>query len=270
MSPILFTVGNFEIRWYAVILLTAIVLGYIIMVLEAKRLNIRVDYLENLVFWTVIAAFIGARLYYAAFNYEYYSVNPVEIIQIWKGGLAIHGALIAGIITILLYTKKYNMNTLRTLDVFAVSTIIGQAIGRWGNFFNSEAHGAATTLGTLVKLRTPEFIIKGMHIDGVYYFPTFFYESIWCFIGFIILLFLRKYKYLKIGQLTSFYLMWYGFGRFFIEISRTDSLMFYGFKIAQIVSILMFLIGLITFIIFSRKGKFEDLYNETLQGEIKY
>ena len=109
-----------------------------------------------------------------------------------------------------------------------------------------------------------------MNINGVYYQPTFLYESIWCLIGFIGLLVLRRYKYLKNGQVTAAYMVWYGIGRFFIEISRTDSLMLGGFKVAQIVSILLIIAGIVLFIIKQKKGHFEDLYNEELTNEIKF
>ena len=132
----------------------------------------------------------------------------------------------------------------------------------WGIFFNSEAHGVATTYEHLKSLRIPEFIINGMHIDGVYYTPTFFYESIACLILFIVLLFVRRSKYVKVGTLSALYLIGYGIIRFFIEISRTDALMIGAFKIAQIVSIIMVIVGIVILMINARKSKFEDLYND--------
>jgi phosphatidylglycerol:prolipoprotein diacylglycerol transferase len=152
----------------------------------------------------------------------------------------------------------------------APSLILGQAIGRWGNFFNSEAHGGATTLIALRSKHIPDFIINGMYINGVYYEPTFFYESLWCFLGFIVLLIVRHYKYLKVGQLSGIYFMWYGVGRFFIEAMRTDSLMLGGFKVAQLVSLVLFIIGLALVMIMGRKSKFEDLYTEEMGSKIKF
>ena len=151
-----------------------------------------------------------------------------------------------------------------------VPLLLAQAIGRWGNFFNSEAHGAATTYYHLKELHIPEKIIEGMKISNVYYHPTFYYESLYCLIGFIILLFVRRYRYLKKGQLTSLYLMYYSIGRFFIEALRTDSLMLGAFKVAQLVSVALFVVGLIAFMILGRKGKFEDLYNEEQNGPIRF
>ena len=140
-----------------------------------------------------------------------------------------------------------------------------------GYFFNSEAHGAVTSLLSLKeKWWIPQFVIDGMYINGVYYVPTFYYESLWCLLGFIIMLFIRNRKKTKVGTLTSFYLMWYSIGRFFIEASRTDSLMLFGFKAAQIVSVILFVIGLIMLMINSRKSPFDDNYKETNLDNIRF
>jgi phosphatidylglycerol:prolipoprotein diacylglycerol transferase len=140
--------------------------------------------------------------------------------------------------------------------------LLAQAIGRWGNFFNSEAHGVATTLEHLKSLHIPNFIINGMKIEGVYYTPTFLYESLACFLLFIVFIFIRRGTYRKVGTMTALYLIGYGMIRFFIEISRTDALMLYGFKVAQIASITMIIIGIVLLIKNSKKGRFEDLYND--------
>ena len=215
-------------------------------------------------------ALISARIYFILFKLEYYMQNPSEILDIRNGGLAIYGGIIGAIITIIVYCKKKNINILDMLDYIVPYLALGQAIGRWGNFFNSEAHGGATTLLALQNKHIPDFIINGMYINGVYYEPTFFYESMWCLLGVLVLLIVRKYKYLKVGQLTCIYLMWYSFGRFFIESLRTDSLMLGGFKVAQLVSIVLFLLGLLAFMILSRKGKFEDLYTEANGSDISF
>ena len=215
-----------------------------------------------MLFWVLIFGIIGARLYYVIFNFSAFKDNPMEILKVWNGGLAIHGGLIVGLITVIVYTKKYNFRTVRYLDFCVVGLILAQAIGRWGNFFNSEAHGVLTTLEHLQSLHIPQFVIDGMYINGAYYTPTFFYESIFCLIGFIALLIIRRTKYVKVGDLTSIYLIFYGVLRIFIESSRTDALMFMGFKIAQIVSIVMVIVGIVILIINRKKGKFEDLYND--------
>ena len=154
--------------------------------------------------------------------------------------------------------------------MITIPLMLGQAIGRWGNFFNSEAHGSATTLIELQSKHIPDFVIEGMRINGVYYHPTFFYESLWCLLGVIILLIVKHYKYLKVGELTCVYLMWYSVGRFFIEALRTDSLMLGGFKVAQLVSVGLFIIGLLALMILTRKSKFEDLYTESNGNDILF
>lgn len=262
MNPVIFSIGNFEIRWYSVILLVAFLVGSYIISRESKRFGIEKGFMFNLIFWVVIFGIIGARLYYVLFNWDYYGSNLIEIVKIWNGGLAIHGGIIAGLLTIIIYTKKYKLRTIRYLDFIVVGLIIAQAIGRWGNFFNSEAHGLATSLEHLQKLHIPSFIINGMKINGVYYSPTFFYESLACLLGFIIICILRRTKYIKVGTPTALYLIIYGIIRFFIERTRTDSLMIVGFKVAMIVSVIMVIIGVVILIINSRKGKFEDLYND--------
>ena len=147
-------------------------------------------------------------------------------------------------------------------DIVAVPVLLGQAIGRWGNFFNQEAHGAATTVAKLQSLLVPQPVINGMQIDGVYYFPTFWFESIVCLIAFIVLCIIRRGKYTKVGSMTAAYLMIYGTLRFFIEMQRTDALMIAGFRMAQIVSVIMFIVGLVLMMYISRKPKFDDLYND--------
>lgn len=262
MNPILITIGNFEIRWYAVFILIGVLISLHLINKESKRFNFKQEFMFNMCFWTIIFGFIGARIYYVIFNWDYYRYNIIEIVQIWNGGLAIHGGIIAGLLTIWAYTNKYKARTIRYLDILCVPLPLAQAIGRWGNFFNSEAHGAATTLEHLKELHIPKFIINGMQIDGIYYTPTFLYESISCLILFIILILFRRGTYRKVGSPLALYLIGYGIIRFFIEISRTDALMIAGFKIAQIVSIVMIIVGVSILIQNTRKSKFEDLYND--------
>ena len=243
MSDTLISIGGINIKWYSVLILVGALLAFIITIREGKRYNYPKDYIFNMLFWTVIVGVNGARIYYVLFNLNLYT-NFWDIFKVWEGGLAIHGGIIFGFITMLLYCKKYHVRTLRMTDFAVPGLILAQAIGRWGNFFNGEAHGAATTLTHLQSLHLPEFIINGMNIGGIYYQPTFLYESLWCILGFLILLVIRRLKYTKVGQPTAFYLMFYSIGRFFIEGMRTDSLMLGGFKAAQIVSINLFIFGL--------------------------
>ena len=262
MNPVLLELGGFELRWYSVLVLLAVVLGGFLFQREAKRFSVKTDFVFNMAFWAIIFGLLGARLYYVIFQWEYYSMHLNEIYQIWNGGIAIHGAIIAGLIAVVVYCKKYQARTVRYVDFAVVALVIAQALGRWGNFFNSEAYGAVTTAEKLNSFLIPKFVVEGMKIDGVYYTPTFFYESIGCLILFMILLVIRRGKYTKVGTPTGWYLVGYGLIRFFIEASRTDSLMLVGFKMAQLASVVMIIIGLIMLMINGKKSKFEDLYND--------
>lgn len=262
MNPILLDLGIVKVYWYSVFIFFAILISCSLILRESKRYSIPENFMINLFFWDIIVAFIGARLYYVCFNLGYYSHNLLEILKVWEGGLAIHGGLLFGAIFTIIYTKRYKVNPLFIFDMASAGLIIGQAIGRWGNFFNGEAHGPVTTLDTLHHFLTPGFIIDGMEIGGVYYLPTFYYESLWCILGFIVILILRRTKYIKIGQLTSIYMIWYGVGRFFIESLRTDSLMIGNFRMAQIVSVLMVIFGIIMIVLLGKGSKFDNKYND--------
>jgi len=268
MNPIIINLFGIEIKWYSILILTGIILGMLLVTKESKKFNISKELIFDLCFYAIIFGILGARLYYVLFNISYYKYNLSEIFAIWNGGLAIHGGIIAGALTIILYCKKKDLNFVKIFDIIVPALILAQAIGRWGNFFNSEAHGFATTYTFLKNLYIPEFVIKGMNIGGVYYLPTFYIESLWCILGFIVLLIIRRFKYIKIGIITSIYVIWYSIGRFFIEAWRTDSLMLGGFKIAQIISIALFMGAIIYLIYVSRKGKYEDLYNNINKGRV--
>lgn len=266
MDRVAVDLGPIQIYWYSIFIFIGLLVASILIFKEARRRNIDEDFLVNLIFNTIIIGLIGARLYYVIFNLPYYIANPIEIFAIWNGGLAIHGGVFAALIFIIIYCKKHEVNCLQILDIMVVGLIIGQAIGRWGNFFNGEAYGQITSLEELKEQQIPMFIINGMYILGEYRQPTFFYESIWCLSGFLAMLIIRKYKYLKRGQLTGFYLFWYGFGRFLIESMRTDSLMLGSLKMAQIVSIVFVIVGIILFFYNVFKSTKEDkkLYTEDL------
>lgn len=255
MHPYL-DLGFVQIHYYSICIFIAMLIGVFLVFREAKRQNIEENIIVDLLFYAIIIGIIGARLYFVLFHISYYLNDPLNIFKIWEGGLAIHGGIIAALIFIYFYTKKKDLNLLKILDILVVALLIAQAIGRWGNFFNSEAHGPETTLETLNNLFVPEFVINGMQINGIYYLPTFYFESILCLLGFIIILIIRKKC--KIGDLTAFYLVWYGLVRFYIESFRTDSLMFFDFKIAQIVSIIMVIIGVVLFIKSRKNPKFRE------------
>ena len=250
MNPEMFSIGSFSLRWYSFFILMGIMLGLIIAAFEEKRKGFPKDFVIDLGFWLILAGIVGARAYYVLFNLDYYLKEPLQIFATWNGGLAIHGGIIGGLIALIIFCKKKNIEVIRACDLAVPSLIIAQAIGRWGNFFNSEAHGPLTTLAYLKDMNIPDFVIKGMYINGNYYIPTFYYESLWCILGFIILMVLRYVlkKHNK-GILTSIYLIWYGIGRAYIESLRTDSLMLGNIKIAQLVSILSIVIGIVVLIL---------------------
>jgi phosphatidylglycerol:prolipoprotein diacylglycerol transferase len=262
MESILLDLGFIQIYWYSVLIFLGLFVGGVLVLREAERFGFQEDFIVNLFFYLVPYSIIGARLYYVLFNLDYYLSSPLEIFSVWNGGLAIHGALLFGLLWIFYYTTKYRFRTIRILDFTVVGLLIGQAIGRWGNFFNQEAYGGEVSRSFLENLKLPEFIINGMNINGVYHHPTFLYESIGLLIGFILILFLRRFKYTKVGHPTSFYLVWYGLLRFFIEFFRTDSLMWGNFRMAQITSTLMIFIGVFMIVKRIRGSVFDDRYNE--------
>ena len=268
MNNIALDLGFIKIYWYSIMVMLGALVAIFLIKKESKKRKINEEFITNLIFYTFMFGLIGARLYYVIFHFDYFSRNIIEIFQIWNGGLAIHGGIFIGVLTIIIYCKKYKVNILKILDICAVGIIIAQAIGRWGNFFNQEAYGMATTLNSLQNLHIPNFIIDGMNINGIYYQPTFLYESIWNTIGFILLIIIRKfYKNLKTGQLAGIYLVWYSIGRFIIEHFRSDSLMLYNLKMAQIVSIILIVVGLLLIFIISKKQK---PYREDVKDEIRF
>lgn len=244
MERVMFSIGPITVYWYSFFIIMAVILGYNIVVNYSKKLEYKTGAIMDMVLGLVLSAIVGARLYYVIFNFDAYKDDLLEILMIWNGGLAIYGAIIGGTLYTLYYCKKRDLSFIKLLDIFSLSLLLGQAIGRWGNFFNGEAYGGKTTYEALHSLFIPEFIIKGMYIDGSYRVPTFLYESLWCLVGVLILFFIRKRDLRVNGRQISFYLIWYGIGRFFIEGLRSDSLYLGDFRISQIVSIALIVIGI--------------------------
>jgi phosphatidylglycerol:prolipoprotein diacylglycerol transferase len=261
MKRVAIDLGFIQIYWYSIFILVGILVAALIIYRECKKQGIKKEEFTDLLFNTVICGIIGARIYYVLFNLSYYMNNKIEILEIWHGGLAIHGGLLFGALYVLYFCKKHKLNKLKVIDMIVVGVIIGQAIGRWGNFFNQEAYGPLTSYATLKQNLIPDFIIKGMKILGQYYEPTFYYESLWNINGFIILLLARHSKKVRVGQITGIYLAWYSIGRIYIESLRMDSLMIKNFKVAQIVSIILIIVGVIL-IFRPLKKKTFGLYND--------
>lgn len=248
IDPVAFSLGPIEVRWYGVIIAFGIILAFIVGQREMVKRGFHPDYLTDLLIWAVPLSIVAARIYYVIFKWDFYSQNPSKIIAIWNGGIAIHGALIGAFLTAYIFTKKRGTSFWKVTDILAPSLLIGQTVGRWGNFMNQEAHGGEVTRNFLENLMLPNWVIEQMNINGKYYHPTFLYESVWNLIGVIILILLRKVN-LRRGEMFLFYLTWYSFGRFFIEGMRTDSLYLIGeLRTAQVVSILAIAIAIILFV----------------------
>jgi len=255
LDPIAIHLGPLAIRWYALCIVTGLILAVYLTMKEAPRKKIIPDDILDFILIAFPLAILGARLYYVIFRFDYYSQNLGEIFAIWNGGLAIYGGLITGALVLYIFADRKLINTWDFLDIAAPSVMIAQSLGRWGNFFNQEAYGA--TVDNLNYL--PAFIRDQMYIEGSYRQPTFLYESLWNLLGFaLILIFRRKWKSLRRGHITAFYLIWYGFGRMVIEGMRTDSLMFFGLRVSQWLSVV--LIGLGIFIILYQNRKKAPYY----------
>ncbi|NJR38436.1 MAG: prolipoprotein diacylglyceryl transferase [Leptolyngbyaceae cyanobacterium CSU_1_4] len=239
-------IGPLPIRWYGLLIASAVLIGVSLSTYLAKRRGVNPDLISDLAIWLVVAAIPCARLYYVAFEWDSYASRPAEILAIWHGGIAIHGALIGGTLASLLFAKLNKISFWVLADLVAPSVILGQAIGRWGNFFNSEAFGRPTDLPW--KLYIPPAQRPGDYTQFEYFHPTFLYESLWNLGVFAILLtlFFRGLKpnhRLKNGTLILTYLLAYSLGRFWIEGLRMDSLMLGPLRIAQLVSLLGIVLG---------------------------
>lgn len=262
INPIAFSLGGLEIRWYGILIATGIVLAFLVVQREMVKRGMHEDFLTDLLIWAVPISIISARIYYVIFSWDMYKDNPINAIKIWEGGIAIHGALIGAFLTAYFFTKKRGVSFWKTVDIAAPGILIGQIIGRWGNFMNQEAHGGPVSERFLETTIIPDWIMKQMTIDGVTYHPTFLYESMWNLVGLIIILFLRRVA-LKRGEMFLFYLTWYSIGRYFIEGMRTDSLYGGVLRAAQVVSIVT-IIAAVTFFIVRR---YVQKVNETYQDK---
>ena len=241
MDRVAFTLFGIDVMWYGVIISVGLLLGIFVALKECRRIGFKDDNLIDFLLVIIPAGIVCARLYYVAFSWDYYSQNLSEIVNIRNGGLAIHGGLFGGIIAGFIFCRIRKISFFRIIDIIAPSVILAQAIGRWGNFVNQEAHGGPTDLPW------------GIMVDGVKVHPTFLYESIGNLIIFFFLVWYRKNKRKYEGEILALYLILYSAVRFFVEGLRTDSLMFLGLRTAQIVSIGMAIAGIAIFYILRKK-----------------
>lgn len=258
MDPVAFSLFGIDIMWYGVIICSGTLLALLLSSYTCKLKGIDYDDVLTIFLIAFPISIIGARLYYVIFEFDQYRDNLLEALNIRHGGLAIHGALIAVIITVYFCTRWKNIKFLKALDMTAPCIILAQAIGRWGNFFNQEAHGGPVTEAFISKF--PEFIQQGMLINGTYYHPTFLYESLWNLVIFAIL-FYMLHKVKEDGVVFLTYIGLYSVGRFFIEGLRTDSLMIMGFRMAQLISVAGIIIWLIGLFIIYRKKRNKNTIN---------
>lgn len=251
IDPVAISIGPIKIHWYGIIIALAMLIGISLATKEAQKLGLEEDTMVDMALWAIPIGFIGARLYYVLFKWDYYIQNPSEIIAIWNGGIAIYGGLIAGGLAVYWFARRKKMTLTLLLDILAPSVLLAQSIGRWGNFINQEAHGGPVTRQFLENLYLPEFIINQMNINGTYYHPTFLYESLWSLVGFALLLLLRnKNQFLRQGEVALSYVIWYSAGRLFIEGMRTDSLWIGDFlRVSQGLSLVLFVaaLGVLTY-----------------------
>lgn len=267
IDPVAISFGPIEIYWYGIIIALAMLLGISLATKEAQKMGLEEDTMTDMALWAIPIGFIGARLYYVLFKWEYYLQNPNEIIAIWNGGIAIYGGLIAGGLAVYWFARRKNISLALLLDLLAPSVLLAQSIGRWGNFINQEAHGGAVSRQFLEALYLPEVIIEQMNINGTYYHPTFLYESLWSLLGFILLIILRNQKgLLRRGEVALSYVIWYSFGRFFIEGMRTDSLWIGDImRVSQMLSLVLFISAIILLVYRRRDYPSKPFYSESLK-----
>ncbi|ADH98609.1 prolipoprotein diacylglyceryl transferase [Salisediminibacterium selenitireducens] len=256
LDPVFLELGPITIQWYGLLIGLGALIGYFIANSEAKKRGYPDDLIADLLLWMLPMGIIGARIYYVIFRWEQFADNPVSVLFIWEGGIAIHGGLIAGTITGLVFAKKKGYSFWRLADVVAPSVLLAQAIGRWGNFMNQEVYGHEVSRQFLENMMLPEFIINQMYINGAYYQPTFLYESIWNLLGVALLLYLRQVN-LRQGEIFMAFAIWYSVGRFVIEYMRTDQLLFFGIPTAMLLSAAL-VIGALAIAIYRRKNGLAD------------
>ncbi len=252
-SPVAFQIGSLSIYWYGLLIVLAIFVGIIFVLYLSRFYKISKEEIWNLFFYLIIFGLIGARVFYLFYNWFYFWENPLAIFKFWQGGLSIHGAMLGGMLVLLFYTHRRKLYFRTLADLFSPALALGLAIGRWGNYFNQELYGLPTNLAWGIPIdpinRVPNYT------DFEYFHPVFLYESIWCFLIFLFLVFLhgkrlrikddkikRDFFLIRIGNIFLFCLILYSFGRFFFEFLRIDPQpVIFGLRLAQVLSLLIML-----------------------------
>lgn len=268
-NKVAFSIGKLEVRWYGILIVTGIILAFIYATWRAKSHGISMDDMLDVAIYTVLAGIIGARLYYVLTTLENYH-SFLDVIAIWNGGIAIYGAIIGGALALFITCRVKKLSWPKLFDCVSPGVMIAQSIGRWGNFFNGEAYGATPGEGHPLY-----FLRMGLQHEGwsqeYFYQPDFLYESVWNLIGFIIINLLYKKKKFD-GQIFLMYITWYGFGRMFIEGTRTDSLYVGVFRISQVLGFLCFVVGTVLLIVLGLRakrtvmaeGEYDSVYGKVL------
>lgn len=254
INPIAFKIGSINVRWYGIIIAVGLMLALVYAYFSAKRYNVDRNKLFDCVLVGLVTGVIGARLYYVLFKLDYYIEHPGEIIMISNGGLAIYGGIIGAFIGGCIMAKIKKAKILPILDIAVMGFLIGQGLGRWGNFFNQEAFGTSTSLPW-------GMMSENTNLTVVH--PCFLYESLWCLLGFVILHFWSKRYQKYSGQVFYLYLVWYGFERMIVEGLRTDSLYlpFGDIRVSQVLSAVILIVGVVLLIVNRKKeDKFYDNY----------
>lgn len=258
IHPVAFTIGNFSFKWYGIIIAVGLLLAVIYGLRRAPRFGLDPDRVIDVILAGTVGGIVGARLYYVAFTWDYYKDNLGEIFKIWNGGIAIYGGIIGAFLVGTLFCKLRKVKILPMYDLAAGGFLIGQAIGRWGNFINVEAFGGNTDgllgmtspkIESYLRANMAELSSIGMQIDPTQpVHPTFLYESLWCALGFIIVLFLTKHRRFD-GSLFLFYIGWYSLGRYNIEGLRTDSLMWGNYRVSQMLALFVFVAAILAWLV---------------------
>ena len=252
--PSSFNLGPLSIHFYGLIIATGLMLAVLYCSKRAHQFGLTEDTLLDGVLWVTPVAILCARLYYCAFSWEMYADNPISILYIWEGGIAIYGSVIGAVLGIIVFCKVKKIKIATVLDLVSLGFLIGQSMGRWGNFFNREAFGAETESFFRMGL------MKASTGEVTFYHPTFLYESVWNITGFLVLHFLSKKRRFD-GQIALGYLVWYGLGRAFIEGLRTDSLYIGSIRVSQLLAAVSCVVALGLLLVFSRKmHNPEDLF----------